>query len=333
LKTRNITEYASDNGELRDPVRRPRDAHGTEGGTLQRAVLALGAAGLALVLGLWLGFPTQITGLWHLWTTDPLRSIGMAIPVASLVLMVRVWRLNDWAHGGSWWGLVPVTLAFVFVIITARSGAYVFISTHSSTSLNVMPVGVLLYTYVSGVVWLLGGGRAWRRAWFPLGLLLLVNPIPHAFDTLVDLPLQHLGAYAARSFAALLGVQVTGTALQIMFTPRLGMFIAPGCDGLRGGVAMGLIALVVGYLYRLSWRRWALYVAAAVVLAYLFNLLRLIVLVAYYWVAMRIPVLAGHATLADYLIGGVLFFCAALFLFALPRYWRRRATCSPDSAS
>lgn len=300
---------------------------------LQRAVFALGAAGFAIILGLWLGFPTQIAYLWHLWNTDPLRSIGMAIPVVSLILAVRAWRLDDWAHGGSWWGLVPVTLAFLLAIFISRPNAFVLISIHHAAMLNFFPVGVLLYAYVSGVVWLLGGSRAWRRAWFPLGLLLLVNPMPHAFDTLVDLPLQHLGAYAARGFATLLGVQVTGTALQVMFTPRLGMFIAPGCDGLRGGVAMGLIALVVGYLYRLSWRRWALYVAAAVVLAYLFNFLRLIVLVAYYWVAVRVPVLAGHATLADYLIGGVLFFCAALFLFSLPRYWQRKTTCSPNSAS
>ncbi|MGH8377631.1 MAG: exosortase J, partial [Gammaproteobacteria bacterium] len=181
---------------------------------------------------------------------------------------------------------------------------------------------LLLYVFASGVVLLFAGVQTWRRAWFALALLLFVNPVPHGFDVLVDLPLQYFAAHSARAYAALMGVPVSAGTLKMMFTPRLGMFIAPGCDGLRGAVAMGYLALVIGYLYRLPWRRWGVYVLAAVLLAYLFNLLRLCGVVIYYWFAMRMPAIAHHATLADYLIGGVLFFCAALFLFSVPRRWR-----------
>jgi len=40
-----------------------------------------------------------------------------------------------------------------------------------------------------------------------------------------------------------------------MFAPDFGMFIAPGCDGIRGAITLGYLALVLGYLKRVSLRR------------------------------------------------------------------------------
>ncbi|MDE2235666.1 MAG: exosortase J [Gammaproteobacteria bacterium] len=289
----------------------------------RRAVPVLCAMALVVGLGLWLCCAYPLRELWTFWTTDPLRSIGLAIPIASLVLLVRAWRWEDLNHGGTWWGL-PVVLGALLLARTAYTLPLQFYlhSAYGLPSFEVIPFGALLFAFTSGVVLLFAGAHAWRRAWFALLLLLFVNPVPHGFDVLVDLPLQYFAAHVARGFAALIGVPVSTGVLQMMFTPRLGMFIAPGCDGLRGAVAMGYLALVIGYLYRLTWLRWALYVLGAVLLAYVFNLLRLCGVVIYYWFAMRLPAIADHATLADYLIGGVLFFCAALFLFSIPRRWR-----------
>ncbi len=290
----------------------------------RRALINLISAGLVAVLGLVFCFKWQLSALWTLWTTDPLRSIGMAIPIVSIVLAVRSWRLDDWSGEGSWWGLplivVPVALAILTEISPLQLRLHSIIS-----SLNLLPLGLLLAGFISGIIILLGGTNTWRKAWFPVLLLVFLNPVPHWFDTAVDLPLQFMAAHAARAFAVLIGVSVSEGTLKMMFTPRLGMFIAPGCDGLRGAVAMGYLALVIGYLYRLSWRRWAAYIVLAVALAYLFNFIRLCGVVVYYWFAMRIPGISNHATLADYLIGGVLFFCAAFFLFSVPRWWKRRS--------
>lgn len=293
----------------------------------RQAITALCAAGLLTALGLAFCFNWQLSTLWFLWITDPLRSIGMAIPLVSLGLLVRCWRLEDWEHGGTWWGLPLVVGALALGLLTAAAPLQIRFNA-APDQLNLIPNALILEGFVSGVVLLFGGGQAWRRAWFPLLLLLFLNPVPGWFGSAVDLPLQFFAAHAARGFAALLGVPVSEGTLKMMFTPRLGMFIAPGCDGLRGAVTMGYLALVIGYLYRLSWLRWGAYVLAAVLLAYLFNLVRLCGVVVYYWFAMRFPVIAHHATLADYLIGGVLFFCAALFLFSVPRWWRRPCTAS-----
>jgi exosortase/archaeosortase family protein len=60
-----------------------------------------------------------------------------------------------------------------------------------------------------------------------------------------------------------------------------------------------------------------------VALAYLLNLVRLCGLVLCYRVALHYAPLAGHMAAADYVLGSILFFCAAVFVLALPRRWKR----------
>jgi exosortase J len=177
--------------------------------------------------------------------------------------------------------------------------------------------GLLLWTYVSGAVLLFGGAKAWRSAIFPLALLLFVNPLPQFFPAVLDLHLQYMAAHIARGFAHALGVPVSGAKLALMFTPRFGMFIAPACNGLRGAVAMGFIALVLGYICELGAAQHIAYVIGAVILGYALNLARLCGLVLFYWLAIRVPSLRGHALGADYFIGGLLFFLAATFISAV----------------
>jgi exosortase J len=179
------------------------------------------------------------------------------------------------------------------------------------------PTSLMLFAYGSGVVLLLGGVRLYRAALFPILLLLLANPVPHAFSLMVDLPLQHASAHIARAFAMDLGYSLTPDHLRLMFTPDFGMFIAPGCSGIRGSVTMGLIALIAGYLYRFRWYASAFVVTGAILLGYVFNLARLCLLVLYYAVALHFPSLQNKAKNADYLIGAVLFLIATLLLFAV----------------
>jgi exosortase J len=108
--------------------------------------------------------------------------------------------------------------------------------------------------------------------------------------------------------------------LRLMFSPDFGMFIAPGCDGIRGAVTMGYVVLIFGYLKRVSWRRWIAYVAAAVLLGYVFNFIRLCVLVLYYRIALGHPVLENFAKQADYAIGSCLFLTAMLLFLKLVRH-------------
>jgi exosortase J len=266
--------------------------------------LVIGFSGLLLL---------AVALLWRIWTGDALRSIGMYFPIVSVVLILRIWRGLDWETQGTWWGLLPL----YYAVIMARDGgnALQAVAFTPRIAVTLLPLGLTVFAYASGMVLLLGGVRVWRAALFPIALLLLVNPVPKAFQ-LVDLPLQFVSAQVAQSFALALGIHPDVNQLRLMFAPGFGMFIAPGCDGIRGAVALGYLALILGYLYRFSMRARTLWVISAVALAYGFNLIRLCFLILFYRVALSFPWLQPHGAGADYLIGGLLFLSAAV-LFAL----------------
>ncbi len=260
-----------------------------------------------------LGLAPQWISLWDIWTSDPLRSIGMLIVPVSLVLTLRVWRQNGWELRGTWWGLLPLAVA-CFSNIFSRD---LIVSWHAGPStVNFLPRVLPIYLYFSGVVLLFAGTRVWRQAWFPLALLLCAQPVPAVVVHLFDLPLQSLAAHIARSFANMIGFPPSNQEmLRLMFTADFGMFIAPGCDGMRGAVTMGYVALVAGYLKRVSFPRWIAYVTGAVLLGHIFNLIRLCALVLYYRIAVGHPALEAIAKQADYVIGGTLFLVAAALFF------------------
>ena len=272
-------------------------------------------AGLAALLAV-LGLSTiwsSVVLLWLLWTTDALKSIGMVVPVVSFLLVLRVWRSLDWELNGTWWGFV--LLLGTMILVQIRNQAVILLVLSPQWTLFFPPHSVVMFAYGAGLVLLFGGTRLFRACLFPLFLLLLVNPIPHIFNVYVDLPLQRASAHVARAFAIALGQPLSPDKLRLMFTPEFGMFIAPGCNGIRGAVTMGFIALVAGYLYRFRLKAHVGVVAGAIALGYVFNFVRLCVLVLFYLVALHFPALQDRAENADYLIGAALFFVAVYLLY------------------
>jgi len=263
-----------------------------------------------------LGVYRELLVLWTFWTTDPLRSIGMLIPPVSSVLTLRVWHQRRWELRGTWWGILVIALAYFLSWLRLNA---MLLAHAGNVAISFIPVSLPVYLYGSGVVLLFAGTRVWHRAWFPLGLLLLSQPVPILSNGLIDIPLQNISASVARRFATMIGLVPTTPELRLMFSPDFGMFIAPGCDGIRGAVTLGYVALILGYLKRVSMYRWAAYVAGAVLLGYLFNFIRLCILVLYYRAALGHPTFEGMAKQADYVIGSCLFLVATLLFLSLAR--------------
>jgi exosortase J len=261
--------------------------------------------------------------LWGMWTSDALKSIGMMVPLVSFVLILRAWRSLGWEMNGSWWGLA--ILVADAVIVQIRDHSVLIFVFSPQWSVVVPPHSLVVFAYGAGAVLLFGGARLFRAALFPLVLLWFVNPIPHIFNVFVDLPLQGASAHVARGFAIALGQKLTPDQLRLMFTPDFGMFIAPGCNGIRGAVTMGFIALIAGYLNRFRWYAHVAVVAGAVLLGYVFNFARLCILVLYYLVALRIHWLRSRAEMGDYIIGACLFLIGTFLL----TYVVRRLSESP----
>jgi exosortase J len=233
------------------------------------------------------------------------------------VLILRVWRSLGWEMDGSWWGLFLLVVTAVAVHV--RDQAIMVFVLSPQWSIYVPPHSLVFFAYGAGVVLLFGGARLFRASLFPLVLLWFVNPIPHIFNVFVDLPLQRASAHVARAFAIALGQPLSPDQLRLMFTPEFGMFIAPGCNGIRGAVTMGFIALIAGYVYRFRWRAHAAVVAGAVLLGYVFNFARLCILVLYYLVALHFTWLQDRAEMGDYIIGACLFLLGTSLLFYVVR--------------
>lgn len=249
-------------------------------------------------------FAPQWQALWAIWQGDGLRSIGALMLPASLLLCWRAWRRAPAAApvNGTLWGLAPVAAALLAV------------------HWIVLPPGLLFWLYAGGAVLLFLGSAGWRQAAFPLALLLFVNPVPWFINPLIDLRLQFLDARVAQAFAHLLGLPVQRQTVALSFSGTVGMFIGASCNGLRSAVAMGYLSLMVGHLRGLRWRSHALLAVAAVLLAYLVNLLRLCCLVLYNELSLHWTSLQNQEQHADRVIGGFLFLLAAWFLFAGPGF-------------
>lgn len=273
------------------------------------AVLAMVAVGSLSLFPLW-----QM--MFNLWATDPLRSIGAVFPFVACVGVLAAWRRLGWSMNGTFWALPLVALSILLARPIAISG---FVVGYGGLRLGLMNFGTVLFLYGTGTVLLLGGTRLLRASIAPLSLLLFINPVPSAFNALVDLPLQRLSAFTARSFAHLIGLQPTGVQLRMMFTPEFGMFIAPGCNGVRGSITLGFLVLIFGYARRLRSSRLALITLAAFLLGYALNLLRLCVLVVYYRIGVIFPSIQKYGVGVDYAIGCTLFLLVTLGLGLLIR--------------
>lgn len=263
----------------------------------------------------------SVQALLEIWRTDQLKSIGMVVPIICFALILRAWRSIGWVTEGSWWGFA--VLATSSILMFLRDQMLLIVTVNKDWLLQLPPLPLVAVIYATGMVLLFGGKRLLRAAWFPILLMWAVIPVPQTFSHFVDLPLQHAGASVARGFAHLIGAKLSTVDLNILFAPRFGMFIAPGCDGLRGSITLGLTAIVVGYVYRFRWFIFAPLVAGAVLLGYVFNLLRLCSLVVYDRIAVSFPALQAHEQLADHIVGACLFLLAAFLFFTAIEHLRR----------
>jgi exosortase J len=285
-----------------------QQSHAVQSRTVVALASVCAAAGL---LTIW----PSVDSLFRIWTTDDLKSMGMVVPVVCYLLILRAWKSLDWETDGSWWGFA--VLAGSAALMFLRDQMLLIVTINKDWLLQLPPLPLVAEIYAAGMVLLFGGMRLLKTAWFPVLFMWAVIPVPQTFSRLVDLPLQHASATVARAWAHALGQQLTQDKLRLMFTPEFGMFIAPGCNGIRGSITLGMAAIIVGYIYRFRWYVYAPVVVGAVLLGYLFNFLRLCLLVVYYKIALPYPWLQHHAKIADYVIGGCLFLCALALFFTV----------------
>ena len=210
---------------------------------------------------------------------------------------------------------VAVGSALLLIALTTRvATVWIEIPSDVQLSLNILA----LVAWGMGAFLLCFGGRAFRRALFPLGFLLWMVPLPHSLlDPIISLLQQGSTASAHWLFAAAsIPVEQSGTLLHI---PDLTLEVAPECSSIRSSMMLLVTSMVCAQLLLRSFWRKASVFAVALPLSVAKNGLRIFALGV-----LATKVDPGFLTGRLHRQGGIIFFLIALMgIFALLWLLRR----------
>ena len=201
-------------------------------------------------------WPT-LTGMAHVWETSNTYAHGWLIAPISLYFLHQLRpQLAATPQALCWWALVPVAGAGVAWSL----GALADIQVVQQLAVVGLVIGIMLF---------LMGWRWALAASFPLGFLFLAVPlgdglVPHMIDLTADFVVAAL---------RLTGIPVyrDGTYFVI---PSGSWSVVSGCSGMRYLMATITVAVLFAWLnYRSLWRR-VVFVAVAIVFAFVANWLR-----------------------------------------------------------
>lgn len=256
----------------------------------QESWLKLAVAGLFVAMA----WPVY-RWVWHEWWHNDYYSHG---PLVLLIAAALVWRL--------WPASPPTSPADRYGgwLLAATAGLYVWLYLSKAFYLAALSSILVL----AGLLWLFGGLSLLRRLLFPLLLLALTVPLPVIERLTLPLALWtgvSSGA-VANWFGA--GVSITGVAVTL---PNASLTIGAQCSGINSMLSLLTITLLAAFLFQgPRWGRLAL-VAAAIPLAALGNMFRVVSLLT---VARHYGIDAAFQFYHDY--SGPIFFALALLLLA-----------------
>lgn len=265
--------------------------------------LALALLGLSTLLTLWLLWPSVLS-ITHVWLNSQTYAHGMFIPALALFLAWTRRRELAQQTPRPWaWGLLGIGAAALAWML-ART---VEVETVQHFALIAMLPGLVL-------LWL-GPRVAWTIL-FPLAYLVFAVP----FGDFLIAPMIDLTARFSVLLLKLTGVPVFMDGHYISI-PAADFVVVEACSGVRYLIAAVALGLVYSYLsYRSLWRRLA-FIALAVALPILANVLRVYVIIMTAHLTDGRITLAGHGHIV---VGWVLFGLVMLLLFWLGSLWADR---------
>ena len=181
-------------------------------------------------------------------------------PLALYFAWERQPRLRRARIEPSWWGLVPLVLSTVTLLI-GRLGV------------ELMNMRVSFVLALIGIVLLLLGRQVFRILAFPLFFLFLMVPLPQSLVNVVAFPLQLTAADWAVDLLYFLRIPALREG-NIIHLPNTKLFVAEACSGLRSLMALITLGVVFAYFFRKSWGERILIVLSAIPIAIVVNSLR-----------------------------------------------------------
>jgi exosortase len=229
-------------------LRRPQDR--------RQVALALGAVALALgVYAPILYFMAQ-----HWYRVEDYSHGFLIAPLAVYFAWERRRQLRRARIEPSWWGLLPLALGSVTLVI-GRLGV------------ELLNMRVSFVLTLIGLVLLLLGRPVFRILAFPLAFLFLMVPLPQSLVNVVAFPLQLQAADWAVNLLYYLRIPALREG-NIIHLPDSTLFVAEACSGLRSLMALITLGVVFAYFFRKSWGERIVIVLSAVPIAIAVNALR-----------------------------------------------------------
>ncbi len=210
-------------------------------------------------------------------------AFGIFAPI--LYYMVLTWQqVDDYSHGflvgplalyfawerradlrrvtisQSWWGLVPLSLGALALII-GRLGV------------ELMSMRVAFVLTIIGLQLLLLGRDVTRVLAFPLLFLFLMVPLPQSLVNIIAFPLQLIAADFAVESLHFFHIPALREG-NIIHLANTQLFVAEACAGLRSLMALFTLAVVFAYFFRKNIVERLLILLSAIPIAILVNAFR-----------------------------------------------------------
>ena len=217
-------------------------------------------AGATSALALGIFGPILYYMVLHWGAVDDYSHGFLVVPLALYFAWERRYELQRAAIRPSWWGLVPLALGSLALII-GRLGV----------ELTAMRVSFVLT--LIGIQILLLGREVFRILAFPMFFLFFMVPLPESFVNVVAFPLQLIAADFAVDTLHLLHIPALREG-NIIHLAQTQLFVAEACAGLRSLMALGALAVVFAYFFRKNPIERIIIVASAIPIAIFVNAFR-----------------------------------------------------------
>lgn len=200
-------------------------------------------AGLVLIL-----YGPILKQLVANWWTNPNYGHGFLVPIFSgYVLWSQRHQLAKVPLKPANFGLV-VMLAAIGLLLLASLAAELFTTRFS------------LLVLIAGMVLFLAGWRMLRAVSFPLGLLVLMIPLPVIIFNQITFPLQLLASRLATFCLQFINVPVLREG-NLIILPNYTLEVVDACSGIRSLITLITLAVAYGYLVEEKrWIRWLIIV-------------------------------------------------------------------------
>jgi exosortase len=221
------------------------------------SILYAGAAS-ALAFGIFGSILYHMVLHWR--AVDDYNHGFLVVPLALYFAWGRRHELQRATIRPSWWGLVPLALGSLALMI-GRLGVEL---TAMRTSFVLTLIGIQI---------LLLGREVFRILAFPLLFLFVMVPLPQSLVNVVAFPLQLVAADFAVETLHLLHIPALreGNIIHLADTQ---LFVAEACAGLHSLMALGMLAVLFAYYFRKNRTEQIIIVASAVPIAIFVNAFR-----------------------------------------------------------